>query len=228
MKAWWVCFSLVLTLYLASMASNFLTCRPLSKYWSSSKYTYGSTFPNLLILICKAGCSDPEDSCRADVSIKFAASADVVADIFIVILPFDLLRKLQVSPQQKFGFAIIFSLGTIIIVFAITRLVQVTKATSNPDPRTLANGPILWSMWSYIESSVSVIVATLRAFRWALDSRLGRTGARPSATPAYGSAPKKTTGATSKVRVVLSSQGWSHRKSTRLHSIDRVRPSSND
>ena len=38
MRAWWVCFVLVLLLYLASIASNFLTCRPLSKYWSASEY----------------------------------------------------------------------------------------------------------------------------------------------------------------------------------------------
>jgi hypothetical protein len=180
------------------------------------------------MLTRKAGCSDPEDLRSADISIKFATSADVIADIFIMILPLNLLRKLQVSARQKCGLAIIFSLGTIIIAFAITRLVQVTKATSNPDPRTLADGPVILSMWSHIESSVSVIVATLPAFRWALDSKSGRTGARPSASPAYGSAPNKATDATSKVRAVMSGRGWSRSKSTRLHSIDRGRPSMND
>jgi hypothetical protein len=41
-----------------------------------------------------AGCSDPEDLVRADSSIKFATSADVVADAVIMILPLNLLRKL--------------------------------------------------------------------------------------------------------------------------------------
>jgi hypothetical protein len=36
MRAWWACFVMVLLLYLASIASNFLTCRPLAKYWSVS------------------------------------------------------------------------------------------------------------------------------------------------------------------------------------------------
>jgi hypothetical protein len=227
MKAWWACFVMVLALYLASMASNFLTCRPLSKYWSSSKHIQFDIL-KLSRLTCKAGCSDPEDLVRADISIKFATSADVVADILIMILPLNLLRKLQVSPHQKFGLTIIFSLGTVIIAFAIARLVQVTKATNNPDPSTLANGPVLLSMWSHIESSVSVIVATLPAFRWTLNSKLGRTGVRPSATPAYDSAPNKASGATSKSKAVLSGRGWSHRDSTRLHSIDRRRPSSTD
>ncbi|KAI4912435.1 hypothetical protein J4E90_005839 [Alternaria incomplexa] len=165
MRAWWASFVLVLLLYLACIASNFLTCRPLSKYWSAT------------------GCSDPEDLIRADASIKFATSADVVADALIMLLPLNLLRKLQVSPQQKFGLAVIFSLGTIIIAFAFARLAQVTKATSNPDPTTLADGPVLLSMWSHIESSVSVIVATLPAFRYLLNGNMGRTRPGPSAPP---------------------------------------------
>jgi hypothetical protein len=35
-RAWWACFTVVLLLYLASMLSNFLTCTPLTKYWSPS------------------------------------------------------------------------------------------------------------------------------------------------------------------------------------------------
>lgn len=94
-----------------------------------------------------------------------------------MMLPLNLLRKLQVSAQQKFGLAVIFSLGTIIVAFAFARLAQVTKATSNAakDPSTIADGPVLLSMWSHIESSVSVIVATLPAFRYLLNGKIGRT-----------------------------------------------------
>ena len=100
-----------------------------------------------------------------------------------MLLPLNLLRKLQVSPQQKFGLAVIFSLGTIIIAFAFARLAQITKATSNPDPMALADGPVLLSMWSHIESSVSVIVATLPAFRYLLNGKMGRTRPGPSKPP---------------------------------------------
>jgi hypothetical protein len=74
----------------------------------------------------------------------------------------------------------IFSLGTIIIAFAFARLAQVTKATSNAakDLTTIADGPVLLSMWSHIESSVSVIVATLPAFRYLLNGKIGRTEGR--------------------------------------------------
>ncbi|KAH6861191.1 hypothetical protein BKA58DRAFT_48332 [Alternaria rosae] len=210
MRAWWATFVLVLLLYLACIASNFLTCRPLTKYWSST------------------GCSDPEDLIRADGSIKFATSADVVADALIMLLPLNLLRKLQVSPQQKFGLAVIFSLGTIIIAFAFARLAQVTKATSNPDPTTLADGPVLLSMWSHIESSVSVIVATLPAFRYLLNGKMGRTRPGPSKPPVYGSAEPGTSGARSKARRGYSGHRWSRNTATRLPSSEQDRKGSCD
>ena len=175
-----------------------------------------------------AGCSDPEDLIRADASINLATSADVVADALIMLLPLNLLRKLQVSAQQKFGLAVIFSLGTIIIAFAFARLAQVTKATSNPDPAALADGPVLLSMWSHIESSVSVIVATLPAFRYLLNGNMGRTRPSPSAPPVYGSAEPSASGPQSKARRMFSGHRWSHSTGLRLPSSEQGRKGSDD
>jgi len=226
MRAWWASFILVLLLYLACIASNFLTCRPLSKYWSASQYSTPTPSPQTL-LTRTAGCSDPEDLIRAGASIKFATSADVIADALIMLLLLNLLRKLQVSPQQKFGLAVIFSLGTIIIAFAFARLVQVTKATSNPDPATLADGPVLISMWSHIESSVSVIVATLPAFRYLLNGKMGRTRPGPSKPPVYGSAQPASSGAQSKSRRGYSMHRWSRNTMLSLPSTEQDRKGSN-
>jgi hypothetical protein len=85
-----------------------------------------------------------------------------------MILPLHLLRNLTISRTHKFGLVILFSLGAIIIAIALVRLVQVTKATSDStkDPTAMSNGPVLLSMWSHIESTVSILVATLPAFRF--------------------------------------------------------------
>lgn len=156
----------------------------------------------------KAGCNAPHDLARADASIKFATSADVVADAVIMVLPLNLLRKLQVSARQKFGLAVIFSLGTIIIGFAFARLGQVTKATSNvrEDPSTVAAAPVLLSMWSHIESSVSIIVATLPAFRYLLNGKVGRTQGRSNIREHSGAKRIDEGTAASKARRVLSGQ----------------------
>ena len=145
-----------------------------------------------------------------------------------MLLPLNLLRRLRVTPQQKLGLAVIFSLGTIIIAFAFVRLAQVTKATSNPDPATLADGPVLLSMWSHIESSVSVIVATLPAFRYLLNTNAGRTRPGPSAPPAYGSAVPTTIGSKSRARRAFSEYGLSQNTGLRLPSSELGRKSSND
>ena len=161
-----------------------------------------------------AGCSDPEDLIRADASIKFATSADVVADAVIMILPLNLLRDLQINARQKFGLAMVFSLGTIIVAFAFARLAQVTKATSNAtkDPATIADGPVLLSMWSHIESSVSVIVATLPAFRYLLNSKVGRTQGRSNTRERSGPRSSTHVAGQSKTRRVLSGQ-WGGKSS---------------
>jgi hypothetical protein len=141
-----------------------------------------------------------------------------------MLLPLNLLRKLQVSPQQKFGLAVIFSLGTIIIVFAFARLAQVTKATSNPDPTALTDGPVLLSMWSFIESSVSIIVATLPAFRYLLNNKMGRTRPGPSIPPVYATAEPSASGSMgsrSRARNVFSGHRWSHNTAIRLPSRKR-------
>ena len=132
-----------------------------------------------------AGCSDPNNLKRSDASIKFATSVDIFADFLsiaprfsshlhcvtnrcqVMLLPLRLLMTLRISLRQKLGLSCLFSLGIIVIVFAFVRLFNVTKATekSKTDPTTVANGPILLSLWSTIEAAVAVIVANLPAFR---------------------------------------------------------------
>ncbi|KAG0648038.1 hypothetical protein D0Z07_5941 [Hyphodiscus hymeniophilus] len=159
MHIWWGVFTLVLLTYLACMLSNFLTCVPLDKYWSAT------------------GCSSPDDLKRSGASIKFATGVDIAADFLVMLLPLRLLVTLQISLKQKLGLAGLFSLGIIVIVFAFVRLFKVTRATalSQTDPTTLADGPIILSLWSTIEAAVSVIVANLPAFRSLLRNK-GNTG----------------------------------------------------
>jgi hypothetical protein len=102
-----------------------------------------------------------------------------------MVLPLKLIWKLKTNAKNKAGLGLLFSLGCIIIAFALVRMAQVTKATSQTaqDPTTVANGPVLLSMWSHIESSVSVIVATLPAFRFLLRANRDRLMSRQ--TPGY-------------------------------------------
>lgn len=90
-----------------------------------------------------------------------------------MVLPVRLLMTLRITLKQKVALTCLFSLGIIVIIFAFVRLFQVIKATaeSQTDPTTIANGPILLSLWSVIEAAVAVVVTNLPAFRSLFRSR---------------------------------------------------------
>jgi hypothetical protein len=116
-----------------------------------------------------------------------------------MLLPLKLIWLLNISHQQKFGLAAIFSLGTIIVVFAFVRLANVTRATAaaTTNPLTVADGPILLSMWSDIECGVAVFVVNLPAFRSLLRTRGNTT---------RGSSKKQGTNGSSNYSIRLQNQ----------------------
>jgi len=63
-------------------------------------------------------------------------------------MPLSLLWKVQISTHQKVGLAGIFSVGFIIVIFAIIRAVQVT-ATARTDT-------VLFAFWGILESTVGM------------------------------------------------------------------------
>ncbi|MCJ1460585.1 hypothetical protein MMC28_010967 [Mycoblastus sanguinarius] len=72
-----------------------------------------------------------------------------------------LLRQLwglHTNVKQKAALAGIFSLGAIIVIIAIVRVVEIKATIQHVDPVWLA-------LWSAIEASVAVIVSCLPSFR---------------------------------------------------------------
>ncbi|TLD26401.1 hypothetical protein PspLS_05141 [Pyricularia sp. CBS 133598] len=153
MQAWWACFALVTLLYLACIVSLFMTCMPLQKYWT---------------ILGEPNCYGPNDIGRAQGSLIFATVADIIADIAIMILPLNLLRKLMIPRGAKAGLFFIFSLGTIIIIFAFIRLSQAVRSMEqvSGDIKEATKTPVILSQWGFLECAVGIIVAMLPAFRF--------------------------------------------------------------
>ena len=63
-----------------------------------------------------------------------------------MLLPLNMLSKLQVSRRQKIGLGGVFSVGVIIIIVAIIRAVQINHQERS-DPVALA-------VWGLVESTV--------------------------------------------------------------------------
>ena len=64
----------------------------------------------------------------------------------VIALPLNLLYTVRLAPKQKIGLAAVFSLGTIIILTAIARAVQISR-------KAFADG-VLLALWGIIESTV--------------------------------------------------------------------------
>jgi len=80
-------------------------------------------------------------------SLYYATAVDILCDLLIMALPLRLLWNLQINRQQKSTLAAIFSLGFVVIVFAIVRVIETSASIHHVDPIWLA-------LWSMIEASV--------------------------------------------------------------------------
>lgn len=71
--------------------------------------------------------------------------------LVVMALPLKVLWNLRVNPRQKFALGVIFSLGFIIIAFALVRVVQTGASAMHVNPIWLA-------VWSMIEASVGKLI----------------------------------------------------------------------
>ncbi|SRR6266536_2924763 len=75
-------------------------------------------------------------------------------------LPLNLLWKVRISRVEKQGLAAVFSIGFLIIIFAITRAIQIAF-TSTSDP-------VLLALWGIIESTVCMLFPSADSFQLGL------------------------------------------------------------
>ena len=76
----------------------------------------------------------------------------------VMLIPFPLLRKLQVKSRQKWILVSVFLLPIIPIIFAILRLVIANATTGNVDP-------IAFQLYSMLENSLAIITSCLPSIR---------------------------------------------------------------
>ena len=81
------------------------------------------------------------------------ANSDVVMGLGL-----RLLRNLQVRLKEKLALGAAFSVGVIKIIFAVIRVVKIGPSAAHVNPIWLA-------LWSMIEASVAIVVASLPSFK---------------------------------------------------------------
>ena len=83
---------------------------------------------------------------------------DLITDAMIIALPLYLAFRVQLPLIEKLALAGIFSLGGVIMLFAIIRIAVTNQHNSHPETSWL-------NLWSQIETSVAVIISTLAPFK---------------------------------------------------------------
>lgn len=88
------------------------------------------------------------------------SAVNIIADIWILLLPISTLLKVQRPRREKFALVIIFSLGAFSCIASIVRLYSVGVYTESKDP-FFDSVPI--NVWSMVEINVGILCASIPA-----------------------------------------------------------------
>ncbi|KAF2716503.1 hypothetical protein K431DRAFT_235253 [Polychaeton citri CBS 116435] len=122
------------------------------------------TYPVSCTSFVLGQCQKPINVQRSLISLRFSTAVDILSDLFIIAIPLWLCWHVRISLKQKIGLFSVLGLGFVIVAFSIARIVVTYTDGVHPEITWLA-------MWSSIESSVAVIVASLVSFKVLLSER---------------------------------------------------------
>ncbi|KAF2232350.1 hypothetical protein EV356DRAFT_250624 [Viridothelium virens] len=133
------------------------TCKPLNAYWLSYSPTYNAPH------ICDHPGAGPPVS----------GALSVFSDLYAVVLPYLLVRKLQISWRQRCGLYMIFSFGLFVVGCGIARTVLLDKLSLRTFDVTWTSHDIFIA--SNLEAQLSVIGACLPNLRKLFGSFFGES-----------------------------------------------------
>ncbi|KAL2793764.1 hypothetical protein BJX66DRAFT_219795 [Aspergillus keveii] len=137
---WWTMCAITASTWITLVVLQNFACDPIKNFFTLGK------------------CSSDRDIYYSNLVFKFTVGTDIAGDILIMLIPFPLLRTLQVAPRQKYILAAIFSLPIIPIIFAVLRLVIANPSSGNVDP-------IKFQLYSMLENSSAIVTSCLPSLR---------------------------------------------------------------
>ncbi|KAL8993148.1 MAG: hypothetical protein Q9169_006569 [Polycauliona sp. 2 TL-2023] len=140
-RLWWPIFGITVATYFACIGTIQYQCLV-------SSFEYLAT-----------NCATPSATSFQQVTLKLNCAWDVITDCLIMLIPFSMLKGVQMRWDRKAALGGIFSLVVITMIFAIVRVSLV-----GGNDRTQPDSSWLY-LWSAIEASIAIIVACLATFR---------------------------------------------------------------
>ncbi|KAG7283944.1 hypothetical protein NEMBOFW57_010302 [Staphylotrichum longicolle] len=130
-------------------------------------------------------CAGAKNVWSSNFSVYFSTAVDVFTDLCIMAMPLRLIYNVKVSLKQKIGLVGIFSLGFVMIVFAIIRANQTLVQQG------FVNLTLLM-IWSTLAASISVLVGTLPALKVLITTRARASENRSGSGNSQGTTRPKT------------------------------------
>ncbi|KAL8906929.1 MAG: hypothetical protein Q9171_006062 [Xanthocarpia ochracea] len=156
MLGWWLTSGFTAMAYLLCWAFQLGSCVPISHYFilGACETPRDIRYSNACLYVAAAG-----DIASDLMSESFFKSLKALIDTHVVIgLGLRLLWSLKISAREKVALGAIFSVGLIKITFAVIRVVKIGASATHVNPIWLA-------LWTMIEASVAIVVASLPSFR---------------------------------------------------------------
>lgn len=97
-------------------------------------------------------------------------SLALIEDVFILCLPIPVVWRLKITMRQKFAVTFVFSLGGLVCIFSLLRLIEFRRFIVTD----LASSSALESIWTVLEINVAIITGSLPLLRPLLQGILGR------------------------------------------------------
>ncbi|KAL6230289.1 hypothetical protein BDW75DRAFT_244937 [Aspergillus navahoensis] len=152
-RRWWASIVIfTFASYAGCWFASAFTCHPPSTYFKFAQ------------------CVKPIDQQAAEIAIIYSTVVDIVTDLMIMGFALSIVWSTKISFHHKVGLGAVFSLGLIIIAFAVVRAINIT-GRSYSDQAGLA-------VWGIAESSISVIVGCLPPFKTFLSRGSSRHDSR--------------------------------------------------
>jgi len=134
-----VVLGIVVVCNIWSFISNFVSCIPLEAGWDSSI----------------------QGTCLG-VAVSLANSViHVITDFIIFLLPLPVILKLKINKKQKIGLVAVFSLGFLVCVISLVRIISITKLDFSDPPYQVS----LVAYWGAVEVNLAIICACLTTLK---------------------------------------------------------------
>ncbi|KAI9703961.1 MAG: hypothetical protein M1820_005743 [Bogoriella megaspora] len=131
-----------------------VTCKPLDAYWKSYDPTY-----------TRYQCSTP------GAAMPISGAFSVASDFYAVVLPYLLVRNLQIPERQKYGLFFVFGFGLVVVGCGIARTYYLDQLALRSYDTTWVGFEVFAS--SLLETQLSIIGACLPNLRKMFGSFFG-------------------------------------------------------